>query len=159
MARQLTEQDAQIALKDHLGDKAMNARLLHGMYIDAEAIIKMLDDGDFVRYPVSLKFDAEHLQPGEFAMPVALGDHPSAGFCLCIHPYFEQQPEAWPLLIAYHIPTINYGEIVSHEDAEHFGATLVGLDSETYYNALCELADSIPGAPGAPSESGCGGCS
>ncbi|MGV6814632.1 MAG: hypothetical protein ACWA5W_06425 [Phycisphaerales bacterium] len=158
MARQLTEHDARIALKDHLGDKAMNARLKNGMYIDAETIMKMLDDGEFVRYPVTVKFDAEHLEPGEFAMPFPLGDHPSAGYCLCIHPHFEQQPEAWPLLIAYHIPSINYGEIVSHEDAEHFGATLVGLDTDSYYQALCELADSIPGAPGAPQSTGCGGC-
>jgi len=157
MARNLTEQDARVALKDHLGDKAMNARLSHGMYIDAETIIKMLDDPTFVRYPVSIRFDDEPLEPGEFALPIALGDHPSAGFCLVIHPYFEQQPDAWPLLIAYHIPSINYGEIVSHDDAEHFGATLVGLENDTYYQALCELADSIPGAPGA---SGCsGGCS
>ncbi len=154
MARHLTEQDAQIALKDHLGEKAMNARLAHGMYIDAETMLEMLDDRSFVRYPVSIRFDAEHLEPGEFAMPIPLGDHPSAGFCLFIHPYFEHQPEAWPLLIAYHIPSINYGEIVSHEDAEYFGATLVGLDVDTYYQALCELADSIPGAPGDP---GCGG--
>ncbi len=154
MPRHLTEQDAQIALKDHLGEKAMNARLAYGMYIDAETILKMLDDTTFVRYPVRIRFDAEHLEPGEFAIPIALGDHPSAGFCLFIHPYFEHQPEAWPLLIAYHIPTINYGEIVSHEDAEHFGATLVGLDVDTYYQALCELADSIPGAPG---DLGCGG--
>lgn len=153
MARNLTEQDARVALKDHLGEKAMNARLTHGMYIDAETIIKMLDDPAVVRYPVSIRFDAEHLQPGEFAMPLALGDHPSAGFCMCIHPHFEQQPEAWPLLIAYHIPSINYGDIVSQEDAEHFGSTLVGLGSETYYQALCELADSIPGATGS------GGCS
>ncbi len=160
MAHKLTQQDAQIALKDHLGDKAMNARLSHGMYIDAETIIKMLDDATFVRYPVSIRFDDEPLEPGEFAMPIALGDHPSAGFCLCIDPYFEQQPEAWPLLIAYHIPTINYGEIVAHEEAEHFGATLLGLDTETYYQALCELADSIPGAPGGAGSDGCsGGCS
>ena len=157
MARQLTEQDARVALKDHLGDKAMNARLSHGMYIDAETILKMLDDSAVVRYPVGIRFDDEHLQPGEFAMPIALGDHPSKGFCLFIHPYFEQQPEAWPLLIAYHIPSINYGEIVSHEDAEHYGATLVGLDADTYYEALCELADSIPGAPKASACSG--GCS
>jgi hypothetical protein len=126
------------------------------MYIDADSIIKMLDDPNIVRYPVSIRFDDGPLQPGEFAMPIALGDHPSKGFCLCIHPYFEQQPEAWPLLIAYHIPTINYGEIVSHEDAEHFGATLVGLDTDSYYQAICELADSIPRASGTSSCSG--GC-
>ena len=154
MARKLTEGDARVALQDHLGEKAMNARLTHGMYIDAETIVKMLDDRTVVRYPVGIRFDDEPLEPGEFAMPVQLGELPSAGFCLFIHPYFEQQPDAWPLLIAYHIPSINYGDIVSHEDAEHFGATLVGLEKDTYYEALCELADSIPGAPGA---SACGG--
>ncbi len=144
MARKLTEQDARIALKDHLHDKAMQARLKNGLYIDAEMILKLLDDPTFVRYPVSIRFDDEPLLDGEFAAPIPLGEHPSAGFCLCIHPCFEQQPEAWPLLIAYHIPSINYGEIVSHEEAEHFGATLLGLDVEDYYQALCELADSIP---------------
>ncbi len=154
MARQLTEHDASVALKDHLAAKAMNARLSYGLYIDAETIVKMLDDRTIVRYPVGIRFDDGPLEPGEFAVPVALGDHPSSGFCLFIHPYFEQQPEAWPLLIAYHIPSINYGEIVSHDDAEHFGATLIGLDTDTYYEALCELVDSIPGAPGVPPCSG-----
>ena len=154
MARQLTEQDARVALKDHLAEKAMNARLSHGLYIDAETILKMLDDRTFVRYPVTIRFDDGQLEPGEFAAPIALGDHPSAGFCLFIHPYFEQQLETWPLLIAYHIPSINYGEIVSHDDAEHFGATLIGLDTDAYYEALCELVDSIPGAPGVPPCSG-----
>ena len=157
MAHKLTEQDAQTALKDHLEEKAMNARLSHGMYIDADTIIKMLDDPNFVRYPLSIKFDAEHLLPGEFAMPIPLGDHPSAGYCMCIHPYFEQQPEAWPLLIAYHIPSINYGDIVSNDEAEFYGATLLGMDQESYYQALCELADSIPGASNTSSCNG--GCS
>lgn len=157
MPRQLTEQDARVALKDHLGDKAMNARLSHGMYIDADTILKMLDDNAVVRYPVGIRFDQGPLEPGEFAMPIALGDHPSKGFCLFIHPCFEQQPQTWPLLIAYHIPSINYGDIVSSEDAEHFGATLLGLDTQTYYEALCELADSIPNTT---VSSGCsGGCS
>jgi len=163
MARELTEGDARVALKDHLGEKAMNAQLSHGMYIDADTIIKMLDDPMFVRYPVGLRFDGGPLEPGEFAAPVPLGEHPSKGYCLFIHPWFENQPDVWPLLIAYHVPSINYGEIVSNEDAEHFGATLLGLDAQTYYNALCELADSIPGAPGAPEDTGCGcgggGCS
>ena len=75
-------------------------------------------------------------------MPLA--DKPSGGFCLFIHPHFEDQPEVWALLIAYHIPSINYGEIVSHDEAELFGATLLGMEQEEYYRALCELVDSIP---------------
>ncbi len=47
------------------------------------------------------------------------------------------------LLIAYHIPVINYGTIVEALDAELFGATLLGLEVEAYYQALCELADAL----------------
>jgi hypothetical protein len=39
---------------------------------------------------------------------------------------------------------VNYGEIVSHEEAELFGATLLGMDVEEYYRALCDLADGVP---------------
>ena len=33
------------------------------------------------------------------------------------------------------------------EGAELYGATLLGLSQESYYQALCELADSIGAAP------------
>lgn len=154
MGHQLTEHDGRAALGDHLEAKASEARLRLGLLIDAEAIMRMLDDRTMVRYPVGVRFDAEPLEPGEFAWPMPLGERPSAGFCLFIHPEFEHQPDAWPLLIAYHIPSINYGEIVSHDEAELFGATLLGIDREAYYAALCELVDSIP-----PTVAGKGGSS
>ncbi len=53
------------------------------------------------------------------------------------------QRELWPLLIAYHIPVINYGSIVEPADAELYGATLLGLEVEAYYQALCELTDAM----------------
>lgn len=141
----LTEQDGRTALREHAEAKAREARLGLGLYVDADAIVRVLDDRAVVRYPVGIRFDAEPLEPGEFAWPMPLGDHPSEGFCLFIHPWFESQPQVWPLLIAYHIPSINYGDIVSHDDAECYGAALLGLSPEEYYRALCELADSIPG--------------
>ena len=140
----LTESDGREALRDHLVARATEARLRHGLYIDADAIIRILDDRAVVRYPVGVRFDASPLEPGEFAWPMPLGEHPSEGFCLFIDPWFENQPDAWPLLIAYHLPSVSYGEIVSPEDAEAFAATLLGIDTETYYQALCELVDSIP---------------
>jgi len=145
MAERLSEEDGRIALREHVVEKAMDARLRHGLYIDAEQMVRVLDDRAVVRYPVGIRFDAEGLEAGEFAWPMPLGDSPSKGFCLFIHPCFEDQPDAWPLLIAYHIPTINYGEIATHEEAELFGATLLGLEQDEYYKALCELTDSIPG--------------
>lgn len=144
MAQQLTAEDGKEALRDHLERKAIEARLKHGFYIDADAIVRMLSDRDIVRYPVGIRFDAQSLDAGEFAWAAPIGEHPSDGFCLFMHPWFEDQPDAWPLLIAYHIPSINYGEIVGSDDAEVFGAALLGLDCETYYQALCELCDSIP---------------
>ncbi|RMH13718.1 MAG: hypothetical protein D6695_03240 [Planctomycetota bacterium] len=73
-----------------------------------------------------------------------MGEHPKQGFCLFLHPHFETRPDTWAALIAYHIPSINYGEIVTHEEAEFFGATLLGMDVETYYQTVCALADSMP---------------
>ncbi|MCA9309946.1 MAG: hypothetical protein KDA21_02005 [Phycisphaerales bacterium] len=142
----LTEQDGRTALRTHVEQKASEARLRNGLYIDAEQIIRMLDDRAVVRYPVGIRFEAEPLEPGEFAWPMPLGDHPAAGFCLFIHPWFESQPQVWPLLIAYHIPTINYGDIASHQDAELYGATLLGMSPDEYYQAICELVDSLPAA-------------
>ena len=147
------EAEARRAFAEHLRQKATAARLRYGFYFDAEVIREMLDDRQVVRYPVTLHFDAAPLLPGEFAAAQPLGFHPSDGFCLFVHPWFANQPENLALLVAYHIPTINYGPIVEPQHAELFGATLLGLDVESYYRALCELADSIPGetaAPGCP---------
>ena len=150
MSHKLTEHDGRSALRDHLSEKAAAARARYGPDIDAAAILRIVDDRDIVRYPVGVRFDAAALETGEFAHAVPLGDHPQKGFCLFVHPAFESQPGLWPLLIAYHIPPINYGDIADSEDCEHFGAALLGLDLDTYYLALCRAADSIvpPSNPG-----------
>ncbi len=142
MPNRPSEDDGRIALREHVAEKAMEARVKHGLCVDTEEILKLLNDRTIVRYPVGIRFDEEPLEPGEFAWPMPLGDSPSNGFCLFVHPCFEDRPHAWPLIIAYHIPSINYGEIVSHDEAELYGATLLGLESEDYYQSLCELADA-----------------
>lgn len=139
----ITAEGARRAFHDHLIEKARATRLRYGLYIDAEAVIRMLGDPEVVRYPTTLEFDAAPLQPHEFGCAQPLGFHPSDGFVMVIHPAFERQPENLPLLIAYHIPAINYGSIIDPAGAELFGATLIGLGTEAYYGALCELADSI----------------
>ena len=139
----ISESAAREAFFDHLVTKAQAARLKYGLYIDAETILQILDDRDVVRYPTTVHFDATQLQEHEFAFPKPLGFHPSDGYCLFIHPQFQQQMEILPLLIAYHIPTINYGSIVEPQHAEVFGATLLGMNVDAYYQAVCELTDGI----------------
>jgi hypothetical protein len=133
--------EARAAFSEHLKAKAAAARLKYGPSIDAEAIRIMLGDREVVRYPTSIEFEAAALEAHEFAHPRPLGFHPSDGYCLFVHPHFQGQPENLPLLVAYHIPSINYGGIAEAQHAE-------GLDVETYYRALCGLADSIPTCPG-----------
>ena len=56
---------------------------------------------------------------------------------------FDPVDDLIPLLIAYYIPSVNYGDVVSHVEAELFGATLLSLDVDEYYKILCSVADSV----------------
>lgn len=146
MARSLTEQDGRRALQDHILERATAARERHGPRIDRDAIMRVLDDREFVRYPVGIRFDAADLRPGEFAHAMPLGEHPRQGFCLFLHPALEARPDLIPLAVAYHLAPVNYGEIAGPEDCELLGATLLGLDSRIYYAELCALSDSLGGS-------------
>ncbi len=142
-----TAEDAQQSLRDHVITKAIDARLRRSVLIDRVEMMRLLEDRSVVRYPLGVRFDAEPLESGEFACLEALGDHPSDGFCLFIHPMFELADDLIPLLIAYYIPSVNYGDVTSHVEAELFGATLLGIDVEEYYRILCSVADTVSGPP------------
>jgi len=144
METKLTAKDAQVALRDHVEEKALAARKRYGGTVDENVMRRMLEDRSVVRYPTRLQFDAEPLEPGEFAHARPLGGKADDGFQLFVHPMLENDPEMLPLAVAYHVVTINYGEIATHEEAEVFGSTLLGLNQEEYYQRLCALADSIP---------------
>ncbi len=130
---------------DHAVAVAETAAARYGPTIDCVAIRRLLEDRQIVRYPVEIAFDAAPLEPGEFAYAQPVGDAPKAGYRLCIHPALEARHDALPLLIAYHLPVVNYGDIVNDELALRFGARLLGMDEQAYYERLCELADSLPG--------------
>lgn len=152
-----TAEEAQQSLRDHVVTKAIDARLRRGGLIDRVEMMRLLDDRTVVRYPLGVRFDAAPLQSGEFACLESLGELPSDGFCLYIHPMFENVDDLIPLLIAYYIPSVNYGEVASHVEAEMFGATLLGIDVEEYYTILCSVADTVSAQPGAQStERNCG---
>ncbi len=153
-----TAEEALQSLRDHVVTKATDARQRRAAQIDRAEMMRLLEDRAVVRYPLGVRFDAEPLQTGEFACLESLGEHPSDGFCLFIHPMFENVDELIPLLIAYYIPSVNYGEVASHVEAELFGATLLGIEVEEYYKILCSVADTVAELPSAPpAGSGAGG--
>jgi hypothetical protein len=139
-----SESDARQALRDHLVEKAISARARLGSIVDGPSALRVLADPATVRYPVQLAFLAGRLLPGEFAFAEQLGEHLSAGFRLHVHPCFESRPDLWPVIIAYHIPPINYGEVVTGDDCEAFASAVLGMDPEQYYARICAIADSVP---------------
>ncbi len=145
---QLTEEDARESLRNHILVKTAEARTKYGIpdgaAVGLEQIRAMLEDSEVVRYKTRVSFDAGALEAGEFAFAEPAGEHPSDGFTLHIHPALERCPDDLPLAIAYHIVTINYGEIAGSTEAELFGANLLGLDVDDYYQRLCAIADSLP---------------
>ena len=149
MEHRPTEADGRLALREHIVSKAAEARLRYGLYIDTETILRMLDDRKVVRFPVGVRFDATPLEPGEPAFPMPLGEQPGGGYCLFVHPALEGETELLPLVIAYYLAAINYGDIVTHVEAELSGATLLRLDTDTYYQAMCEITDGLPRVAGA----------
>ncbi len=139
-----TANDGQEALRDHLIEKALLARSRYGPAIDARAIRRLLVDSEIVRYETEIVFDANPLQPGEFAWPELLDDQTPPKCRLIVHPHFRERPEVLPYLVAYHVPSINYLDLATHEEAELFGAALLGLEVDAYYERVCALADGMP---------------
>ena len=135
------------SLLEHALDKARNARAHYGPDLGLAEMHAMLVDGYVVRYPTRVEFDTVGLEAGMFASLQQCGSTPGDGFVLHVHPHFEDRAEDLPLLIAYHLVTVNYGEIADREVAERFGAALLGLETEEYYQRLCALADELDTAP------------
>ena len=141
--RQLTEEDARGSLENHILVKTKEARQKYGESIGTDEVLAMLSDAEVVRYKTRLVFDSDALNKGEFAFAQAIGAHPSEGFILHVHPALEKSPEDLPLAIAYHMVVINYGDIAGSNEAELFGANLLGLEVDTYYDRLCAIADRL----------------
>jgi len=134
--------EAREALLGHAIDIGLEARQRYGE-IDYPTLLSLLEDKKVVRFPVRIEFDASELQPGEFAWAAPLGDHPKDGYCLYVHPRFEHRERDLPLLIAYHLVCVNYGDVATREAAEAFGAALFGLAPDDYYRRVCALADEL----------------
>jgi hypothetical protein len=143
----LTEAAGLAALRAHLIQKAEELRVQHPQLAAVKALQALLADSRAVRFPTRLVFSAAELLPGEFAWPKPLGESPSAGFELCVHPALEQRPADLALAVAYHLVAINYLDVPGAAEAELFGATLLGLDVEDYYARLCALADELSPPP------------
>jgi hypothetical protein len=162
MPHQLTSEDARQSLTAHVAARGLDIREKYGPSVGWAELQRILADRECVRYPCELAYDAGPLEPGECAYPEPLGERPEDGFRLCVHPYFATDPDRVVKLALYQAVAINYGAFASPEDAESFGSAILGIDRESYYHALCEMADEISydadeGVPEEAHSCSCGG--
>jgi len=143
MPTQLTADDARVSLNAHVAAKGAELRAKYGLIIGWNELKLILEDRTCVRYPCTVEFNAEPLQPGEFAHPVSKGEKPEDGFTMYVHPYFMTHLPEVPWLVLYQLVLVNYGEFASADDALAFGAAALGLTEDEYYERLCELVDPI----------------
>ena len=135
--------DARQSLNAHVASKADEIRAKYGPHIGWKELLRLLEDRACVRYPCEIVFDAGPLTAGELAHPIAKGERPEDGFTMFVHPLFMTQLPQVPYLVLYQLVLVNYGDFASPDDAETFGATVLGLSKDEYYRALCDMADAL----------------
>jgi hypothetical protein len=145
MAIQPTTAAARQSLNDHVAARGREIHGKYGPHIGWQELKQILEDRACVRYPCEIVFDAGPLEPGEFAHPVARGERPEDGFTMYVHPFFLTQLPQAPYLVLYQLVVVNYGEFASADDAETFGAAVLGISRDEYYHTLCEMADQLYG--------------
>ena len=139
----VTAESGYEALQAHVQVRAALARERYGPVIDLAAIQAILADREIVRFPTELRFDLAPLRSGEFGWAQPLGDRPSDGFAIVLHPAFEGHPDV-PLLVAYQLVAVNYLDLATADEAEVFAATLLGIGRDEAYQSICGLVDSLP---------------
>jgi hypothetical protein len=145
MSKQLTVEDFKQSLNSHVAARGEEIREKFGPRIGWQELRRILEDRSSARYPCEIVFDAAPLLEGELAHPVPNGEDPEAGFKIYVHPRLMTQLERVPYVVLYQLVLVNYGPFASADDAETFGAAILGLSKDDYYQALCQMADELSG--------------
>jgi len=130
-------------LREHLLAQAVVA---HQKYspVTFEKLDGLLHDPECLRHPVRLTYEFGAMALHQFAQPEVDHHNPeSNGRVLYLRPLLRKDPDQVVLAVAYMIPLINYGDIVTDEHCLRYGATLLGLMEHEYYRQICALADRV----------------
>lgn len=129
------------SLRQRLAEQAVLAHLRYRP-LGPEKLDALLADSDCVRYPTRLVFEFGEMAGHQFAQPDL--DHRNTdkdGRVLYLRPILRDRPDLVLLAVAYMLPVINYGEVITDEHCLLYGATLLGLMEEEFYRQVCALAD------------------
>ncbi len=158
------------SLLNHLRHQAFQARERHGGLRPGN-LDAFLEDRECVRYPTRLALEYGGMGPHQFAHPDRdLQSEDQSARVLFLRPVLGKRPDYIALALSYMLPVINFGDIVDDEHCIEYGAALMGMDPEEYYDQICEIADFVGAESRLADEvfdplpedtggCGCGGCS
>ena len=133
----------QQSLREHLMAQAVVARHKHGP-LTVDRLDALLHDPDCLRHPVRLIFEFGEMAMHQFAQPdIDWRNIEQNGRVLYVRPLLREAPDLLPLAVAYMIPLINYGDIITDEHCLRYGAALLGKMEGEFYDAICRLADFV----------------
>lgn len=137
------EQLGQDSLREHLLAQAVVA---HQKYapLTADKLAALLHDADCLRHPVRLIYEFGEMAMHQFAQPeLDWRNTEQDGRVLYLRPMLRDHPDLVVLAVAYMIPAINYGDVITGDHCILYGATLLGMMEEEFYGRLCALADFV----------------
>lgn len=152
------EKLGQDSLRDHILAQAVVAHQKHGP-LTFNKLDRLLNDPECVRHPTRLVFEFGEMAMHQFAQPdIDWRNQENDGRVLYIRPLLRECHDLVVLAVAYMIPLINYGDIISDEHCLRYGAALLGLMEVEYYQQMCALADLVGAEPRVAFQATTGGC-
>ena len=131
------------SLREHIAAQAVVAHQKHGPLTFA-GLDALLTDPECLRHPTRLVFEFGEMAGHQFAEPdVDQRNREQDGRVLYLRPRLRDRPDLAVLAVAYMIPLINYGDIITDEHCLRYGATLLGMMEEEFYAAVCQMADLV----------------
>lgn len=129
------------SLRQRLVEQATYGRDKYGP-LAPERLGALLADPVCARYPTRLLFELGDMASYQFAQPALDPQNQEPGArLLYLRPPLQDRPDLVLLAVAYMLPALNYGPIITDEHCLLYGATLLGLRPEEFYRQICELAD------------------
>ena len=143
------EQLGQQSLREHLLAQAVVAHQKYAPLTFAK-LDALLHDADCLRHPVRLVYEFGEMAMHQFAQPdMDWRNTEQDGRVLYLRPLLREHPNRVVLAVAYLIPAINYGEVITDDHCVLYGATFLGMMEDEFYGRICELADFV-GAEATP---------
>jgi hypothetical protein len=134
------------ALREHVLAQAVVAHHRHAP-LTTRSIAELLLDPGCLRHPVRLVFEFGDMAMHQFAQPdIDWRDPDRRGKVLYLRPLLRARPDLIALAVAYMIPVLNYGDIISDDHCLLYGATLLGLTGGEFYQKICALAEEVGAA-------------